>query len=191
MSPCSTLIYLPLLLAAPALHSNCEPRLAPIAYAPVLTRIPNREEDIDVLFYGMPSEARLAVFGEICSAGLRAVFACGLYGPPRDDLISRAKIVLNLNLYAGKIFEIVRVSYLLANAKAVVANDYQGIDVEPELRDAVAIAPLERIVDTCVGLVSDNAARMALGRRGFEAMKRRDVRDTLPKMDTQVSDLQG
>ena len=43
-------------------------------------------------------------------------FGAGL----RDDLIARAKVVLNINKHQAKIFEIVRVSYLMANAKAVV-----------------------------------------------------------------------
>jgi hypothetical protein len=162
-----------------ALHPNCQPRLVPIGYAPGLTRIAKREEEIDVLFYGMPSEARLTVFGEICSAGLSAVFACGLYGCPRDELIARAKVVLNLNLYAGKIFEIVRVSYLLANAKTVVANTYPGLEVEPDVGQAVMLVPPEQIVQTCLSLVEDNAARRSLEQRGLEAMRRRDVRQVL------------
>ena len=162
-----------------SLHPGCQPRLVPIGYAPCLTRIARREEDIDVLFYGLPSDARLGVFRDICVAGLRAVFACGIYGRARDELIARSKIVLNLNLYAGKIFEIVRVSYLLANARAVVANAYAGIEVEPDLREALLFAPVDQIVATCARLAQDDAARLALGQRGLEVMKRRDIRQIL------------
>jgi len=158
-----------------------EPRLVPIGYAPTLTRIPKRaDEEIDVLFYGLPSDARLAVFRQLCLAGLRCVFASGLYGPPRDDLIARAKIVLNLNLYPrSRIFEIVRVSYLLANSKAVVSDIYEDSYVEPDLRDAVAFAPPDQILATCKRLIQDAAARRALEQRGLEAMRRRDIRSIL------------
>jgi len=162
-----------------ALTPRQEPLVVPIGYAPILTRIPKQEEDIDVLFYGMPSEARLSVFGEICASGLSAVYACGLYGRPRDELIARAKVVLNLNLYTGKIFEIVRVSYLLANSKAVMANIYPDIDVESDMRNAVLLTPAERITQSCVKLVVDDGARRALESRGVQAMKCRDIRKLL------------
>ena len=51
-------------------------------------------------------------------SGANVIPVFGLYGPPRDALIARSKIILNMHLYDAKVFEIVRVSYLLANLHA-------------------------------------------------------------------------
>jgi hypothetical protein len=167
------------LAAWKALHPACKVKLVPIGYAPTLSRIGKREEEIDVLFYGLPSDMRLAVFRDLCLAGLRAVFVCGLYGRARDEMIARAKVVLNLNLYPGRVFEVVRVSYLLANSKAVVSNLYADSDIEPDMRQAVEFVPTDQIVPTCVRLVNDRGARHALERRGLNAIRSRDIRSIL------------
>jgi hypothetical protein len=158
-----------------------QPKVVPIGWAPLLQRIPKRErEDIDVLLYGMPGEDRFRILSELCAAGVHCVFACGLYGPARDDLIARAKIVLNVNKYAhSRIFEVVRTSYLLANGKAVVADLHPDTFVEPDLRGAVAFAPLGEITALCLQLLEDPQARRQLEVRGPEIMRRRDIRGIL------------
>jgi hypothetical protein len=153
----------------------------PVGWAPILARIPEPpEQDIDVLLYGLPGELRLAIFGQLGRAGARCIFASGFYGPARDALIARAKLVLNINRYpSSRVFEIVRVSYLLANAKAVVADLHTDTFVEPDLRDAVAFAPPDRVAARCLALLGDEPARRQLGKRGEEIMRKRDIRAIL------------
>ena len=164
-------------------HDACQPKFVPIGWAPTLRRIPKRpDEDIDVLFYGLPNESRLGALAGLCVVGLKCVYACGLYGASRDDLIGRAKLVLNLNLYKKtRLFEIVRVSYLLANGKAVVSDIFPDSVVEPDIKDAVAFTPPELLTETCVKLISDNAARSTLASRGQAIIERRDIRQILSK----------
>src|SRR5262249_8408489 len=158
-----------------------QPVHVPVGWAPVLARIPKRtNEDIDVLFYGLPSDSRLKIISQVCLAGAKCVFACGLYGAARDDLIARAKIVLNLNLYAqSRIFEVVRTSYLLANGKAVVADHYPETFVEDDLRPALMFAPPEKVAETCLQLLQNEPARRQLEQRGPEVMRQRDMRTIL------------
>lgn len=155
----------------------------PIGWAPTLTRITRSDpQDIDVLHYGIPSDFRFAVFNALCQQGLSCVYACGLYGESRDSLIARSKLVLNLNLYSqSRIFEIVRVSYLLANAKAVVADLHPDTFIEPDLRDAVAFAVPEKIVECCHRLLEDEPARRKLEKQGEETMRQRDIRPILSR----------
>jgi hypothetical protein len=150
----------------------------PVGWAPILARIPEpAEQDIDVLLYGLPGKLRLAIFGQLGVAGARCIFASGVYGASRDALIARSKLVLNINLYASsRIFEIVRVSYLLANAKTVVADLRPDTLVESDLRDAVAFAPPDRVATRCLTLLGDEPARRQLGKRGEEIMRKRDIR---------------
>jgi hypothetical protein len=166
---------------------NFEPKqspvLVPVGFSPILQRIIKRDdEDIDVLFYGFPSNARFAVFNRICSEGVKAVFACGLYGTQRDELIARSKIILNINRFVqSRIFEIARVSYLLTNAKAVVSDIYPDSFIEPDLTDAVAFSPPDEIARKCLDLLRDDPARQALESRGQAIFQRRDIRQILQK----------
>jgi hypothetical protein len=154
----------------------------PVGWSPTISRIAKRDEDIDVLFYGMPSANRLGVVAQLSGMWVRVVYACGLYGAPRDELIARSKVVLNLNMYnQHRVFEIARVSYLLANGKAVVSDIHPQSVVEKDVRDAVALVPLNDVAVTCLRLVKDDDERKRLGERGFESMKKRDVRGILRK----------
>jgi hypothetical protein len=163
------------------LKCKYEPVLVPVGWAPILERIPEAAApDIDVLFYGLTNELRLSIFHALCTEGLRCVYACGLYGAARDDLISRAKLVLNLNMYAfSRIFEVVRVSYLLANAKAVVSDIHPDSFIEEDMKGALAFAPPEQIVSTCLGLLQNEAQRRQLAERGREIFRQRDIRGIL------------
>ena len=73
----------------------------------------------------------------------------------------------------------IRVSYLLANRTAVVSERSPETEVAPELRDAVAFAPYEHLVETCLSLLRDEARRRALAERGFETFKRLTYREEL------------
>ncbi len=99
--------------------------------------------------------------------GLNTQAVFGVYGAARDTLIARAKVVLNLHFYEASIFEIVRVSYLLANRKAVVAECHDGTEVDPDMLDAVRPARYGQLVDACAELVHDEPERSALEERSF------------------------
>lgn len=158
-------------------------KLVPVGYAPVLTRIPKCDvQDIDVLIYGLSGEKRLNAFHDLSHSGLSIVFASGLYGDARDTLISRAKVVLNINLYdSSRIFEIVRVSYLLANKKAVVAILDGNTFVEKDVNNAVKFTTMEKLVADCVRLVDNDKERRRLEKAGYEAFAKRDIKEILEK----------
>jgi tetratricopeptide (TPR) repeat protein len=154
------------------------PRLThvPIGYVPELTRIPTVPEDIDVLFYGSNrDERRRAVLDGLRARGLCVKELFGIYGAERDAWIARSKIVINIHLsyYKAQVFQIVRVSYLLANRRAVVsergANSAEGSDLE----SGIAFADYDELIDRCVELCGDENARRELGERGYRAFSAR------------------
>ncbi|GLR12768.1 hypothetical protein GCM10007907_15580 [Chitinimonas prasina] len=138
----------------------------PLGGQPQRASTPAVEQDIDVLFYGSPMPRRDAIIQALQQQGLVARQYCNIYGPERDALIARAKLVLNLHSYDAKLFEIVRVAHLLAMGAAVVSEtssdqaDYPGID------QAICIVPYEQLVASCIKLVADPAARMQLAQQG-------------------------
>jgi hypothetical protein len=143
-----------------------EPLLVEIGYVPELRRIVSHpQQDIDVLFYGSLNEHRKNVLQRLLDSGVKVHYAFSVYGRERDALIARSKIVLNIHHYVTNLFEIVRVSYLLANSKAVVSEDSPDIG---DYREAVAVFPHEKLVDGCLSLLRDEARRKDLEKRGFE-----------------------
>lgn len=158
----------------PAVH-------VPVGYAPNLERIekPARYE-IDSLIYGMPNELRLSAFNAVTRTGVSSVFLCGLYGRPRDQLISRSKTVLNVTLFNNmRIFEIVRVSFLLANRKAVVANIDDDTFIEEGVLDAIAATTPQTLAKTVWEICMNDDRRAELEQRGYDYFRTRDIRPIL------------
>jgi hypothetical protein len=173
---------LPMWQTLGAIHA---PVQVPVGWAPVLSRIEKlsqADQDIDALIYGLPGPLRLQVLSDLCYQGARCLFVCGMYGEARDRLIARSRLVLNINLYdQSRIFEIVRVSYLLSNAKAVVADIREGTFVEPDIQPAVAFCKPAALAATCMKLLDDPRAREALESRGRDIMERRHISPILAR----------
>ncbi len=154
-----------------------EPRCVPIGTVPEMTRIPSRpeEEEIDVLFYGSINERRKAIIDALRARGVRVEAVFGAYGAPRDHLISVSRLVLNLHYYEAKVFEIVRVSYLLANRRAVVSERGADPQEDAEFESGVAFAAYAELVDRCVDLLARPDERARLADAGHAIMSRRSA----------------
>jgi hypothetical protein len=146
--------------------------LCGIGYMPGLTRIAPAAKDIDVLFLGSVNERRRQVFDQIKAQGKTVLTPFGCYGAERDAFIARAKILLNLHFYEAQVFEIVRVSYLLANKCCVVSESGQDTALESALKGAVALVPYDRLAQACLTLLEDDARRAQVAQAGFDCFSR-------------------
>ena len=124
-------------------------RILPLGFHDKLASIVQREEDVDVLFYGLMNSRRHAILrslAEKCSVRcLRFV-----YGEQRDHWIARSKLVLNIHYYPAKIAEQVRISYPLNNRRCVVTEE----SMPNPLSQFCVAASYERLVETCLALVA-------------------------------------
>ena len=146
--------------------------LCGVGYMPSLTRIaPAPRKDIDVLFIGSVNPRRAQLLEQLQAQGIALHVVFNLYGAERDALIARAKIVLNVHFYPAKLFEIVRVSYLLANSVCVVSETGQDGEVEKAFLGGVAFASYGGLVPACLRLLQDEAARSRIAAKGFEQMR--------------------
>lgn len=88
-------------------------------------------------------------------------------GDERDQYIARAKVVLNMHRFQEtKVFEIARVSYLLANRKAVVSEISSATVVDDDIRMAIASDSIDRLVDLC-GAGTRRGASRGFGTKRF------------------------
>lgn len=158
----------------------------PIGYVPELTCIaPASSQDIDVLFYGSTNARREKIMKELKQSGLNVVTLFGAYGKERDSVIARAKVIINIHFYDASIFEIVRISYLLANHKAVVAECNEDTEIDDDLKTAVALAQYDKLVETCIELVNNDEKRQLLEKNGFESFSLRKEVDILRDVITE------
>ncbi len=149
-------------------------RYVPIGYMPQLTRLSNTiPQDIDVLFYGSLNQRRRQIIETLQSQGVKVEVAFNLYGPARDALIERAKIILNIHFYETKLFEIVRASYLLANRKFVISETGRDIVEQTYFSSAVVFAEYEQLVDVCLNYLQRPQDRQQRAERGFSLMSQR------------------
>ena len=156
---------------------NESTKLVPVGYAPILSRIPKaQDQDIEIFLYGTPGQKRLNAFHQLSHEGYRVLFASGLYGSARDALIARSKIVLNINVMdRSRIFEVVRVSYLLANRKAVVAVLDPDTVIDSDLIRCVRSTNVADLVAACEQLISNDTQRIQLEDLGYEIFAKRDI----------------
>jgi len=148
----------------------------PVGWHPGLARIQAAAEpDIDVLFFGIANDRRRAALELIGKAGLKVVAAEMVFGRRRDELIARAKAVVNIHHYSSGIFESVRASYLLANGVPLVSERAPGDEIPPSYEDAVLWSAYDELAAGCRAVVDDAALRTRLRENGAAAMRRNPV----------------
>ena len=154
--------------------------LCPIGYASNLSRItPAQQQDIDVLFIGSINQRRRQILNNLQAAGIDVRWGFDIYGRDRDNYFARAKLVLNMHMYDAKVFEIVRVSYLLANRVCVVSETGADPELESKFTDGVAFADVDELAETCQRLLGDPVARRILQDEGFATISSLPQRDFL------------
>lgn len=147
----------------------------PLGYAPALTRIAPAAEDIDVLFYGSLNERRAVVLRELTRRGLQVKHLFGVYGAARDAWIARSRIVLNMHYFEAKVFEAVRVTYLLANRRFVVSERGSDPAEAAEYAAGVVFSDYEALADTCERYLAQAAERQRIAEAGFLLMQQRPI----------------
>jgi hypothetical protein len=157
---------------------------ARISFAPSLVRIaPAAVEDIDFLYIGSTGPKRTEKLAAIAGSNQRhgLVSLTNVWGGQRDEFIGRAKVLLNVSseVPSMKIFEVVRVSYYLANRKAVLCELEDGVDIEPDLRQVLRFAATADLGAAADELMLDPARRERYALDCFEVFRQRDVRDVI------------
>jgi hypothetical protein len=142
----------------------------PVGYHRVLERIPDiQPKEADVLFYGSLGGRRKPLLDKLAASGslkVKAIF--GVYGQERDAWISRSKIVLNIHYYDVKIFEAVRISYLINN-RIFVLSEESAINPYPGV--TIPMAPYDGIEDAIRMYLADDHLRDKIRQENYESFK--------------------
>jgi hypothetical protein len=154
-----------------------------ISYAPSLARLPDLPQDIDLLFYGSLGPERFKALQTMVPPYRSVVTLGNVWGQTRDELIARSKIILNLqeNNPQKPIFEVVRVSYLLNNKKAVLCQIPESFDlqVEDDIRQTLVFETPENISIIAENFLSSTSKLTQYIQHCYEMFYQRDVRNVI------------
>lgn len=123
-------------------------------------------DDIDVLFYGSESLRRREMFRILsklprCRVAFRYYT---LFGKEREDLIRRAKIVLNIHFWPGSALEAHRIEYACARGKCVISEPSADKVLDATYSKCVDFARYADIPSRVTHLLGNDEARLQLER---------------------------
>jgi len=117
------------------------------------------KRDINVLFYGCKNPRRERFYHHLVHLlkprGFNVLFEMeyNLFGDKREELISRAQIVLNLHYYEPAVLETHRIEYLLAHGTCVMSEPSCDPALDAVYKDSVIFATYEKMADTILRLL--------------------------------------
>ena len=152
---------------------NIKGKLFQIGYQKELNRINHSiDKNIDVLFYGSINARREHIINKLKDRKINVKTLFGVYGKERDDLIAKSKLILNMHMYDSKIFEIVRVFYLLSNSIPVLTEVGSDTKFNNDFLDLVCKSTYENIEKNIIYLLENDKKRIELGENGLNAIKK-------------------
>ena len=129
-----------------------------------------KKKNIDVLFYGLLNERRKLIINNLLKKNIKVKHLFGVYGEDRDEWIAKSKLVLNLHMYESKIFEIIRVFYLLTNGIPVVSEIDNNTKFNNNYLDGIKKSSYNEIEDDIIHLLNNDVERFNLGEKGFKSI---------------------
>ena len=151
---------------------NVKGRLLEIGFQKNLQRIKmNDNKEVDVLFYGSLNNRREKIINSLLKNNVKVKCLFGVYGKERDDWIGKSKIVLNLHYYDSKIFEIVRIFYLLINSIPIVSEVDENTKLNNNYLKGIKSSSYEDIEKNILNLLENEKERKLIGLNGFNIIK--------------------
>ena len=148
-------------------------KLFEIGYQQELNRISlSKSPDVDVLFYGAINERRKRIIDKLVENKIKVKCLFGVYGENRDKWIANSKLVLNMHMYDSKVFEIIRVFYLMTNSVPVVSEYEKNTKINNNYLNGFKASSYDGLVKNIINLIENKIARRELGNKGSALIKK-------------------
>lgn len=146
-------------------------KYVPLYYMPCLdNQIPQDEETIDVLFYGELSERRKQILKQLQSLNVK--FVHNVWGTERNQLIAKAKIILNIsNNDHIHLLEVVRILPLLANKKFVISEHADNEEEYSYLTGGIIFGHYNNIVNLVHYYLNNPSTRLDIASTGSQLIR--------------------
>jgi hypothetical protein len=147
-----------------------------IGYVPEISyfeRNKPEDRDIDILAYMSPSPRRVKILEQFeRNPNINFKHIQSVYGDERDDLIKRAKLVINLHNSDNRIFEMVRVTHLIQNGVPVLSEVNPDTDFPEYMKGTVFASTYNRFVDTAYKIIKNPEKLDEQAVNGLEIFKK-------------------
>ena len=147
-----------------------------IGYVPEISyfeRNKPEDRDIDILAYMSPSPRRVKILEQFeRNPNINFKHIQSVYGDERDDLIKRAKLVINLHNSDNRIFEMVRVTHLIQNGVPVLSEVNPDTDFPEYMKGTVFTSTYNRFVDTAYKIIKNPEKLDEQAVNGLEIFKK-------------------
>jgi hypothetical protein len=157
-----------------------------VGYVPEITyfeRNKPEDRDIDILAYMSPSARRTHIMDQFANnPKLNFVAVQSTYGDERDELIKRAKLVINLHNHDNQIFEIIRVSHLIQNKVPVLCERNADTDFPDYMEGTVFTSTYNRFVDTAYKILKKPEELDAQAEKALEIFKKSPMEEFLKEV---------
>ena len=154
-----------------------EANYLPYRYSPIMEKNVEQEEDIDILFFGGINARRIQLLKQLEKSGLNyKIVTYGCFGKERDELISRAKIIINVHYQDNYPLEVVRLNYLMANKRFIISE--RGWDEEENsiYEGGVVFCDYENLITKSIECLSNNEYRKNVAINGQKIMRNNPMR---------------
>lgn len=142
--------------------------LKPLGFHQKMFRIKYRQnKDVDILFYGSKNERRMKILKEL-ERKFNVEILCGIYGHERDEWIARSKIVLSIYYYQTKLFDDVRIGYLMNNKSFSIIEDSPNKKYD----DFLVYIPYEQLVERCEYYLNNDDLRREKAKQAFQGFRK-------------------
>lgn len=154
----------------------------PLGFHPQMKQIEVQPSPpIDILFYGSMNERRMKLLKQLTNRfKIKVLF--GVYGAERDRWIGQAKLVLLVHYYETKLFDEVRLSYLMNNKVFTVVEDTQYRKYD----DLLVFSDYDELEETCEFYVKRDQSRKELAARAYAGFSQYPETEFLRKAISQL-----
>lgn len=135
------------------LHRKDTLYYVPLRYSSILDQFPKNKKTIDILFLGSINSRRKTILDRLSLRYNVHIGENNLWGQERDKLISKSKIVLNIQFYENGLLELARLSYLLSGGAFVLSEWGREIGLREEMSSYTLLSTydhIESLVDTYI-----------------------------------------
>ena len=152
----------------------------PLTYSKILDQIPKKKKDIDILFLGSINNRRSIILDKLKLRYNIHIAQNNLWNQERDILVSRSKIVVNIQFYDNGILELPRLSYLLSCGSFIISEYGREVELRDIMSNYLVLCNYDKIIDNIEKYINNDELLNKQKNIYINRWKKNDYSDSIP-----------